>query len=1310
MKSILPFSKQVVKTLQVLTLLALSISASSQVVKPFTQRTIGNNLPLNGVYRIKGDFTMLGNTNLTLQTYSDNSTNDGPMRFVDVDNDATTVNSSRADLVLRMDDAGADPQCSKILFAGLYWCGRSDLANNSFNVNVRNPGTTYRVNHNTNIPTSSPNITMTITRQGTTSSNGGNRFVRYSFTNGTTTWDFEFTNDASPAANTINGVSTNNNVRYRQNAGAWINTTNQDYRNLTVDNLEEVSFAPITLYTQGSNQFTIHRLIRDARNDQSEATYRASGHAHIRVVNASAGTVNKTLNKQEVRFKGPGQTDYQTVTASLSNINYPTGANGSIFVGYADVTDIVKAQGAGAYYVADLAIKEGSLDATGLHGGWSLIVVYENARMKWRDVTVYDGYAFLPGDGDNNAVADNFATVDIAGFQAVPTGAVNIKVGMMASEGERGWRQDVFQMDDAAAGTNWVPLRYDPNANTVNDFNDFFTGSIQTGGNTRVPNLVNNTGVDVLMFNLPNTNNSLIANNQTSTRFRMGTGADTYVWFNLAFSVDAYIPEVQGILADISTPGFVPKPGESAPYKIEIKNKGTEAVNNYRIQIPVPPTATLKISSLTKAWNPNNTPGLGAAPTNTLTYVPGSINGDEGTGGFIEYSLSTLPLVSSNPDAVIASINFSFTATTNCVVLRNPQCAKAIEVQGLTSGTGATSQNTFSNQRLITGFVANGTCLGDPIRDPLTMAIDTTSYLANPTNCPVNNFTDGYRQFAQDCNNFTPASTIPISLVSSQFPAGTRYYDKFPGPTAEYTTANGFPAINFSRFIAVPPNSTGCLLPFDIDACEIMVNVSGMAWIDKNGDGNSTGEQPIGGPAHHQTFKAEAVYNNGPNANKVYNNVAFANDGTFTLQVPGNPVWVNGVATDAKFDVRIVESAAVQTPGQPFNPPAAPPTMGDAYLGTATIPGHTSFYYVTNPTTAGGQFSEKALHNGLTISSSNFAPVSGLNLGVQTLPKSDDKIANLPSVIRRNTFYQLVEGLSGMDIETNGNLLEGDGVGTGKFRLLSSPTVPPPAPGKDPLVLKLAYDLDGDGPEMGEIINLSNDPNDPDFFDIENYQVNRLYIYVASGDGSYNGAFLYSAKDDASMPSVDPALYNFSVILPLSGIELAGTYNNGKAQLNWKVLSADDVDRFELERSNNSNGFTRLAGINVSGRDYSFVDDLNSFAGSDAYYRVKMIRKNGSISYSNVIILKLANITGLQVIPTLVQSHAQVRFKNSRSQMVTIRVLNGIGQTVMMYNTQLGVGNATITLNGFERMPNGTYNVQVFTDQSVQQAKIVVQH
>ena len=94
----------------------------------------------------------------------------------------------------------------------------------------------------------------------------------------------------------------------------------------------------------------------------------------------------------------------------------------------------------------------------------------------------------------------------------------------------------------------------------------------------------------------------------------------------------------------------------------------------------------------------------------------------------------------------------------------------------------------------------------------------------------------------------------------------------------------------------------------------------------------------------------------------------------------------------------------------------------------------------------------------------------------------------------------------------------------------------------------------------------------------------------------------------------------------------------------------------------------------------------------------------------NVIILKMATITGLQVMPTLVQANVQVRFKNTRSQQVSVKVMNAAGQTVMTYNTQLGIGNATINLNGFEKLPNGNYNVQVFADNAVQQAKIVVQH
>jgi hypothetical protein len=49
------------------------------------------------------------------------------------------------------------------------------------------------------------------------------------------------------------------------------------------------------------------------------------------------------------------------------------------------------------------------------------------------------------------------------------------------------------------------------------------------------------------MFNLPNTNNSIIANNQTTTTFRYGTTQDTYIIFSIVFAVDAYQPDIVGI-------------------------------------------------------------------------------------------------------------------------------------------------------------------------------------------------------------------------------------------------------------------------------------------------------------------------------------------------------------------------------------------------------------------------------------------------------------------------------------------------------------------------------------------------------------------------------------------------------------------------------------------------------------------------------------------------------------------------------------------------------------------------------------------
>src|SRR5690606_35570751 len=115
--------------------------------------------------------------------------------------------------------------------------------------------------------------------------------------------------------------------------------------------------------------------------------------------------------------------------------------------------------------------------------------------------------------------------------------------------------------------------------------------------NPRNPRLFNNTGIDVVLWDIPNPNNSIIANEQTSVRFLFGTKQDVYSIYAFAFSVRSYSPDVQvsNKIKSINneTPGEDPsvKPGQEVTYNLEVRNKGKEAAEQVQIVIPIPHTA-----------------------------------------------------------------------------------------------------------------------------------------------------------------------------------------------------------------------------------------------------------------------------------------------------------------------------------------------------------------------------------------------------------------------------------------------------------------------------------------------------------------------------------------------------------------------------------------------------------------------------------------------------------------------------------------------------------------------------------------------
>jgi len=660
---------------------------------PFLQRT-SSATPAQTIYNVKGDFTMLGNTNLTLVSYDNIKNNESnAMRYVDIDGDATTLNSSMATLELsNSGENSANQNCSTILFAGLYWTGKSDDANETFSIGTN-------ISHGSTV--SNTNYIMTVSRGGT----GSNSYYPiYTFTGSGHVYAFSFTNAATSGTSTVtltlDGVAQPAiNINYSSGTATFSFTSDAAY----------------------GTPFTINNLTRDTSKNRSQLEYQSSSYATI------AYSPSKNYDKKVVSLKGPGATAYTAITAkpngATSDIRFPGAAQSGIFIGYQEITDYVKAHGPGAYTVADIALKEGTNPNPGLSGGWVMVVIYENPVMKSRAVTLFDGYAYVNGQLTGGG---EYGTIPISGFTTVGSGAVNMKLGVMAAEGDvvATTGSDYLAVQKLNADpavyntTNYLTLSHAGNS-TANFFNSSIYPVPATG--TSNPILQNNTGVDFSMFTIPNSGNSVIANNQTSTTFRFGSTYEVYTIFGFAMSVDAYIPEPKGLIS-VTSINNVPNPpvlnalpGQTINYSLNITNEGTEATNNTIVAIPIPATAIFHTGTIVYHTYHGFT-------TTNIPYFDSVTNK-------IIWNLGTLPITSGHPEYIYADISFTLDVTTDCVILLNAGCSPEVSLQtGTITGTGATSGSSFTKY-FFQGY--DTTTCHLPIDGSIKVAIDASSCLSS---------------------------------------------------------------------------------------------------------------------------------------------------------------------------------------------------------------------------------------------------------------------------------------------------------------------------------------------------------------------------------------------------------------------------------------------------------------------------------------------------------------------------------------------------------------------------------------------------
>jgi hypothetical protein len=187
--------------------------------------------------------------------------------------------------------------------------------------------------------------------------------------------------------------------------------------------------------------------------------------------------------------------------------------------------------------------------------------------------------------------------------------------------------------------------------------------------------------------------------------------------------------------------------------------------------------------------------------------------------------------------------------------------------------------------------------------------------------------------------------------------------------------------------------------------------------------------------------------------------------------------------------------------------------------------------------------------------------------------------------------------------------------------------------------------------------------------------------YVWSGEGANNltgnsitfnaptspGDYNYTVKSTRSGCGAKSSTKVVPVTraLPVKLISFTAVKEGLQAQLTWSTSEEVNSERFEVERSNDGKKWARISSLPAAGdilnavTGYSFTDD-NPLPG-ESLYRLKMIDRDQTFSYSRIVSLHFQTIAGIYPNPA---SEKIMISADSWKNIRTVKIVNVAGQTV----------------------------------------------
>ena len=175
--------------------------------------------------------------------------------------------------------------------------------------------------------------------------------------------------------------------------------------------------------------------------------------------------------------------------------------------------------------------------------------------------------------------------------------------------------------------------------------------------------------------------------------------------------------------------------------------------------------------------------------------------------------------------------------------------------------------------------------------------------------------------------------------------------------------------------------------------------------------------------------------------------------------------------------------------------------------------------------------------------------------------------------------------------------------------------------------------------------------------------------------------------------------------LPVTLSSFTAIVNNKTIQTNWETATELNTSHFIMQHSSDGTSFTDIGTVNAIGIGANSYDFTNyNPANGMNYYRLQIVDKYGSSTYSKVVSVNFGDKQSFSIIPNPARDFATISFSKTVDK-ATIAVYDITGKVVI---TQSLIGSANSYKLNTQTLTNGVYVIKVNTATGSYNEKLLI--